>query len=41
MREKIQTVSSEYKELLDIIAEIIAFDILNKIKRNDKENSDA
>jgi len=30
--------SAEYKELLDIVAEIIAFDMLKKTENDSKEN---
>jgi hypothetical protein len=33
--------SAHHTELMDIIAEIIAYDILKKVERNDKEGSDA
>lgn len=32
--------SAHYAELLDSIAEIIAYDILKNMERNDKEDSD-
>jgi hypothetical protein len=41
MKKKALPVSSEYKELLDIIAEIIAYDIFKNMERDDKEDSDA
>lgn len=41
MKKKVLSIPAEYRELLDILAEIIASDILNKVKRNDKEDSDA
>ncbi len=40
MKEKVLSIPTEYRELLDILAEIIAHDILNKIEKNNKENSD-